>query len=138
MVRMMKRRGRYLKGAAFGKLGFCTSWAVNAHHDDGPEWVEVVEVPLRLKKIPAVFKGKRIIHVSDLHCSRTVSGKYLKCCIERINRLAADIVVLTGDYVTYDYYGRFRKKVVKLISRHSKQIRCIGVSRKSRLRYERG
>ncbi len=111
----MKRRGRYLKGATLGKLGFCTSWAVSVHRD-GPEWMEVVNIPLRLKNLPSTFKGKRIVQVSDLHCSRTVSGKYLKACIERINRLCADIVVLTGDYITCDYYGQFRKKVVKLIS----------------------
>ena len=115
MVRLMKKGGRYLKGAALGKLGFCTSWAVSSH-DDGPEWVQVVDVTLRLKNLPALFKGKRIVQASDLHCSRTVSGGYLKACIERINRLEADIVVLTGDYITHDYYGRFRKKVVKLLS----------------------
>ena len=69
-----------------------------------------------LKHLPAAFKGKRIIQVSDLHCSRTVSGPYLKACIERVNKLCADIVVLTGDYITHDYYGQFRKKVVKLLS----------------------
>jgi len=111
----MKRGGRYLKGAALGKLGFCTSWAVSVR-SGGPEWMQVVDVPLRLKNLPAVFKGKRIVHISDLHCSRTVSGPYLKACIERVNRLSADIVVLTGDYITYDYYGQFRKKVAKLLS----------------------
>ena len=39
----MKNWGRYAKGAALGKLGFCTSWAVDAD-GLGNEWVEVVEV----------------------------------------------------------------------------------------------
>lgn len=111
----MKRGGRYLKGATLGKLGFCTSWAVSKH-GNGPEWMEVVDIPLHLKHFPAVFKGKRIIQVSDLHCSRTVSVPYLKACIDRVNRLEPDVVVLTGDYITYDYYGEFRKKVAKLLS----------------------
>jgi hypothetical protein len=95
----------------------------------GPEWIEVVEVPLHLKNLPVSFAGKRIIQVSDLHCSRTVSGKYLRACIERINTLEADVVALTGDYITYDYRGRFRKKVIKLISgirsRHG-VVACLG------------
>jgi len=58
----------------------------------------------------------RIVHISDLHCSRTVSGKYLRHCIERVNQLDADVVLLTGDYITHDIYGRFRKRIVELVS----------------------
>lgn len=111
---MIKERGRYLKGVALGSLGFCTSWAVDVQ-GEGPEWVEVVEVALGLRNLSHRFRGKRIVHISDLHCSRTVSGKYLRRCVERINLLDADIVVLTGDYVTYDYDGRFRERVVSLV-----------------------
>lgn len=120
MVGMIKKQlpesspGRYLKGAALGRLGFCTSWAVDAH-GHGKEWLEVVKIDLHLKKLPKPFHGKRIIHISDLHCGRTVSGKYLSHCVDRINKLNADMVVLTGDYVTYDYYDTFKKKIVGLM-----------------------
>ena len=125
---MIKRKGRYLKGAAFGSLGFCTSWAVDIC-GVGPEWIEVVEVRLELANLSSQFRGKRIVHVSDLHCSRTVSSKYLEHCVERINLLDADIVVLTGDYVTHDYYGRYRKKVTGLLGGISSQLgvyACLG------------
>lgn len=112
---MKGKWGRYLKGAVFGKLGFCTSWAVDVH-DGGEEWIEVVEVDLEIDGLGDSFHGKRIIHISDLHCSRTVSSKYLGHCIDRINVLDGDIVVLTGDYITSDYHGRFREKVVDLVS----------------------
>ena len=72
---------------------------------------------LRLKRLGSRFQGKRIVHVSDFHHSRTVSGRYLTHCIDRINELDADIVVLTGDYVTYDLRGRYTEKVVGLIGR---------------------
>jgi predicted MPP superfamily phosphohydrolase len=111
---VIKNRGRYYKGAAFGNLGFCTSWAVDAHNR-GAEWIEVVKITLELENLPEAFHGKRIVHISDLHCSRTVSGKYLGHCIKRINLLDADIVVLTGDYVTYDVRGRFSEKVAELV-----------------------
>lgn len=58
----------------------------------------------------------RIVHASDFHCSRTVSEKYLQRCIKRINALQPDIVVLTGDYITHDYYGRFSRKVGRLLA----------------------
>ncbi len=128
-----KRKGlrnhvHYFKGAAFGTLGFCTSWAVDSH-GHGAEWIEVIQVDLQLRNLPEQFHGKRIVHVSDLHCSRTVSGKYLRRCVERINQLDADIVVLTGDYITYDKNGRFREKVAELVgsiqSRHGVYA-CLG------------
>lgn len=101
-----------------GRLGFCTAWAVDPY--GGPkEWVEVVELDLHIKKLPDAFVDKRIIHISDLHCSRTVSSRYLGHCIKRINQLNADIVVLTGDYITYDIRGNFSEKVISLISRIS-------------------
>lgn len=98
-----------------GSLGFCTSWAVDVA-GDGKEWIEVVELDLNVPNLPAVFDGKRITHISDLHCSRTVSAKYLRRCVDRVNKLDCDIVVLTGDYITHDINGRFRKKVVDVIA----------------------
>ena len=107
--------GRHIAGATLGRLGFCTSWAVDVR-GGSQEWIEIVEVDLHLGRLAEQFEGMRIIHISDLHCSRTVSSKYLRRCIERVNRLDADVVLLTGDYVTHDIYGRFRKRVVELVS----------------------
>jgi predicted MPP superfamily phosphohydrolase len=107
-------RRHYLKGAALGSLGICTRWAIDAK-GLGPEWTEVVEIDLPLKGPEERFNGKRVAHISDLHHSRTVSGAYLSRCIERINLLEVDLVVLTGDYITYDFAGTYRKKVVSLL-----------------------
>jgi predicted MPP superfamily phosphohydrolase len=112
-IRNNKRR--HLGGAALGRMGFCTSWAVDVH-GGGAEWIEVVEVDLHLDNLPEQFINMRIVHISDLHCSRTVSGKYLRHCIERVNQLDADVVLLTGDYITHDIYGRFHKRIVELVS----------------------
>lgn len=120
---------RHLKGAVLGYMGFCTSWAVDKHHEGSPEWLEVVDVDLQLKRLGSQFHGLRIVHVSDLHCSRTVSEKYLRHCIDRINQLDADVVVLTGDYVTCDINGRFRKKVSKLVGQLNSRLgiyACLG------------
>lgn len=111
----MSRR-RYLGGTAAGKLGFCTSWAVD-DHDSGREWIETVEVDMHLDDLPEELAGKRIVHVSDLHCSRTVSAEYLEKCIDRINLLNADITVLTGDYITHDFNGLYREKAVELVGK---------------------
>ncbi|MHC4425245.1 MAG: metallophosphoesterase [Planctomycetota bacterium] len=103
-----------MKGATLGTLGFCTRWAVDAH-GIGPEWTEVVEIDPRLQSPHPRLHGTRIAHISDLHHSRTVSSGYLRRCIERINLLDVDVVLLTGDYITYDIRGTYREKVVALL-----------------------
>ena len=107
-------RGAYLKGAALGTIGFCIRSAVGS---DGlrPQWLEVTEIDLHLHNLHSGLHGLRIAHISDLHHSRTVSSEYLCRCIERVNLLDVDIVLLTGDYITYDIQGRYRKSVVALL-----------------------
>jgi predicted MPP superfamily phosphohydrolase len=59
----------------------------------------------------------RIVHASDFHCSRTVTAKYLQRCIDRINALEPDVIVLTGDYITHDRTGRFSERVSELLAK---------------------
>lgn len=106
---------RYLRTATLQNMDPRTSRAVDIY-GYGLQYLEVIQVDLQLPRLAGQFHGKRIVHISDLHCSRTVSTKYLRYCIDRINRLDADIVVLTGDYVTHDIYGRFRKKMIDLVA----------------------
>jgi predicted MPP superfamily phosphohydrolase len=108
------KQSHYLKGAILGAMGFCTRWAVDAK-GVGPEWIEVVEINLHLQSPSHRLHGIRIAHISDLHHGRTVSSGYLRRCIERINLLHVDLVVLTGDYITYDIRGVYRKKVAALL-----------------------
>ncbi|HEX42623.1 MAG TPA: hypothetical protein ENN81_11295 [Phycisphaerales bacterium] len=110
------RQALYYKGVALGTLGFCTRWAVNVH-GHGPEWIEVVNVDLPLSAVQHRFGGMRIAHISDLHCSRLVSTAYLRRCIDRVNMLESDLVLLTGDFITYDFQGDFRSRVADMLSR---------------------
>ncbi len=112
--RVSNNRGHYLKGVTLGTLGFCTRWAVDAQ-GVGPEWIEVVEIDLHLQTPQSRLHGMRIAHISDLHYSKTVSGAYLHRCVERINMLDVDVVVMTGDYITYDVRGKYREKVIALL-----------------------
>jgi len=107
---------RHRAGAAMGMLGFCTSWAVS-QHGQGPEWLQVVALDLPLPHLPEAWRGRRIVHLSDFHLSRTVSQAFLDCCIQRVNALDPDLVLLTGDYITYDPFGRFRKRLFTMLGR---------------------
>lgn len=119
---------RHLGGAAIGRLGFCTSWAIGVD-SMSPEWIETVEVDFHLPNNHEEFRGKRIVQISDMHCSRTVSAKYLRRCIDRVNSLEADIVLLTGDYITHDFRGKYRRTVIDLVGRIESKLgtfACLG------------
>lgn len=109
-------RGRHIGGKAIGTMGFCTSLAVGKESSH-PQWLQVTNIDLQIPNLPARFRGKRIVHLSDLHCSSVVTEKYLRKCINRVNSLDPDIVILTGDYITHDFSGRFREKAVDLVGR---------------------
>jgi uncharacterized protein len=53
-----------------------------------------------LKGLPAAFDGTTVAQISDLHHSSLVPAVYLEKCVEMVNRLSPDIILLTGDYVT--------------------------------------
>lgn len=107
----------YIKGLALGTMGFCCRWAV-AGKNNRKEWIETNELELNLS---AEFRRSvpraKIVHISDLHCSRTVSLAYLQKCFDRVNTLNPDLILLTGDYITHDYAGRFARKITGLLTR---------------------
>jgi len=114
--RRLRRHGRYINGAALCTLGFCTSWVIDMT-GQGPEWLRVEHVDLHLKHLPPGLAGLRIVHISDLHLSLSVSKRYIEHCVRRVNRLRADVIVLTGDYTTHDPTGRFRRRAVDILAR---------------------
>jgi predicted MPP superfamily phosphohydrolase len=42
------------------------------------------------------------VQISDLHVGRRVQGEYLVHCLELVRRLQPDILVMTGDFISYD------------------------------------
>ncbi|MFA5554274.1 MAG: metallophosphoesterase [Phycisphaerae bacterium] len=95
-------------------MGFCTPWAIDISGIH-KQWLEIVQTELKLPNLGESFKGLKMVQISDLHCSTTVSKRYLRHCVKQVNNLNADLVVLTGDYITHDYSGRFRCKVVEIL-----------------------
>ncbi|MBN1341714.1 MAG: metallophosphoesterase [Phycisphaerae bacterium] len=65
-----------------------------------PRWVEVTTVNLPVPRLGPELIGYRIAHVSDLHVGYRVSVSYLEQCMDRINEIAPDLVVVTGDLIT--------------------------------------
>lgn len=65
------------------------------------DWLSIEHVDMPLPNLGSGFDGARVVHLSDLHASPLVGERYLRSCMDIVNSLRPDFVVLTGDFVTF-------------------------------------
>jgi predicted MPP superfamily phosphohydrolase len=80
--------------AAVGGLGVY-SWQIEPH------WVEWVRRPLPVRGLPHAFEGAVLVQMSDLHVGHRTDSNYVIRCFRQVAALAPDIVVVTGDFISY-------------------------------------
>ena len=90
---MLKRALMMSAGAAAG-TGVYT-WLVEPH------WVEFVRRELPLRGLPRDLEGRTLVQVSDIHVGPRVDDAYLTRTFESIQACRPDVVVFTGDFVSY-------------------------------------
>jgi predicted MPP superfamily phosphohydrolase len=66
-----------------------------------PENIEVTNVSLTLPRLPPLFDGYRIVQISDIHMDDWMTFGRLRSIIELINDQNANLIAITGDFVTY-------------------------------------
>ncbi|TAM84772.1 MAG: metallophosphoesterase [Acidobacteria bacterium] len=59
-------------------------------------------VRLELSRLPKEFHGFRIAQLSDIHIGPFMPSTDIRRVVEMTNELNPDLIVLTGDYVTWD------------------------------------
>lgn len=65
----------------------------------------VKRVEVESENLPATFDGYRVVHISDLHLkSFEGRSKALQRAVDKINALNPDVVVFTGDLVSYGHW----------------------------------
>ncbi|MCC2668521.1 MAG: hypothetical protein K0Q72_992 [Armatimonadetes bacterium] len=64
-----------------------------------PALVEVTRYDLPLPDLPEAWDGARMIHLTDLHYGDPRSQRLFEWMVATVNAEAADLVVITGDYV---------------------------------------
>src|SRR5262245_16976300 len=95
---LVTRRG-FLKlagaslGAAAG-LGAYARWVE-------PHWLEIVHRPLPVRGLPSGLVGRSLMQISDVHMGIRVDDDYLISSFRRAAALRPDIVVFTGDFISY-------------------------------------
>ena len=66
-----------------------------------PHWLEVVRRPLPIRDLPATLTGRTLVQMSDIHIGPQVSDDFVLECFRRVREIGPDIVVYTGDYISY-------------------------------------
>jgi len=92
-------RRDFLRWSAAAGLGACGVGLYTFEIE--PHWVTVVERDLPVKDLPPALAGARMVQVSDFHVGPEVSDEYLVGCLEKVAALRPDILVFTGDFLTY-------------------------------------
>lgn len=67
-----------------------------------PRWVEHVRRSLPIAGLPEELTGRTLVQLSDLHVGPHVEANYLRTVFAQLTALAPEIVVYTGDFVTYE------------------------------------
>lgn len=87
------RSGGVVLGGSVG-LGLY-AWRIEPH------WVEFVHRPLPITRLPSALEGTTLAQVSDLHVGPDVDSNYLIEVLRNVEAIKPDIVVFTGDFITY-------------------------------------
>lgn len=100
---------------ALGALGATLWGAVNARRT-----AAVVEVEVPIAGLPAALHGFTIAQISDVHVGPTIRAAYVEAIVERVNRLGADLVAVTGDLVdgSVEELAEHVAPLARLRSRH--------------------
>ena len=62
--------------------------------------LEIIYLTISLPRLPDVFAGMKIVQISDLHFQEYTEAAFLEAIVRRVNEIAPDLVVLTGDFVS--------------------------------------
>jgi len=66
-----------------------------------PHWLEFTHPVLPIAGLPGELEGRTLAQLSDLHVGPQVDDDYIVESFRKVQRLALDFVVYTGDWITY-------------------------------------
>jgi uncharacterized protein len=87
------RLGAGTAGVASGTLFY--TWRVEPHR------LEIVKRPLEIRGLPSSLAGRTLVQMSDIHVGPRVDDEYVLATFRRVAAMAPDIVVVTGDFLSY-------------------------------------
>ena len=64
--------------------------------------IETTHQRITLRRLPKAFDGFRIAQLSDIHIGPFMPAEDIRRCAAMVNQLKPDLVVLTGDFVSWE------------------------------------
>jgi predicted MPP superfamily phosphohydrolase len=65
-----------------------------------PGWLDISSLSLMLPRLHPAFDNYRIVQISDIHMETWINRARLAQVVRKANMLRADLIVITGDFVT--------------------------------------
>ncbi len=94
-------RRNFLLGSAAAAGGLALYSGEIARHE-----ISIVARDVALARLPGAFHGYRIAQISDIHFDEYTEPSFVRRVVAEVNRLAPDLVLLTGDYISNTPRGR--------------------------------
>jgi predicted MPP superfamily phosphohydrolase len=88
-------RRNFLGLAAGSAAGLAFYGGEIARHE-----LEIVYLTITLPRLPDAFAGMKMVQVSDIHFEEYTEAVFLDAIVQKVNAVAPDLVVLTGDFVS--------------------------------------
>jgi hypothetical protein len=57
----------------------------------------IVRYAVRIKNLPSSWRGKKLVHLSDVHLGRTLGVRFLSRIVSKVNAQNPAMVLITGD-----------------------------------------
>ncbi|MTI87519.1 MAG: phosphoesterase [Balneolaceae bacterium] len=96
MKRKSFLRKTILGTVGVGLMGGIYSWQIE------PFWVQFMHHKMSIQHLPEKLEGKTLMQISDLHIGNRFDYQYIIDSFKKAGTLNPDIVVYTGDYVTFE------------------------------------
>jgi predicted MPP superfamily phosphohydrolase len=74
-----------------------------------PHWLEFTYPLLPIAGLPRELEGRTLAQISDIHVGPRVDDAYVVDSFRRVQELAPDFVVVTGDWITYRNSHQFEQ-----------------------------
>jgi predicted MPP superfamily phosphohydrolase len=93
---LFNRRNFLLGSAAAAASGMALYSSEIARHE-----ISVLTRSIAINALPDAFHGFRIAQISDLHFDEFTEPAFLSRVVQHVNALAPDLVLVTGDFISY-------------------------------------
>ena len=82
-----------------------------------PNTLTVSNVDVPIKNLPEAFAGYRIAQISDIHAGTWMNQTRLTAVVDLVNQQKADLIAITGDYVTIGKVDWFADILIEPLSK---------------------